>query len=65
MESYIYRYQGPVMSYDKCVQENWEGETIAVSERKARNNLAYQWKKRNGYAPSFKVRLPEALIIVG
>lgn len=42
-----YIYDGPVMEFNRLVDNNWHGETIAASEKKAKSNLAYQWKKRN------------------
>ena len=44
MDRYI--YSGPVAEFDKIIDNNWYGETMADSEKKARNNLAYQFKKR-------------------
>ncbi len=53
-----YIYEGPVMVFDKCVENRWKGETYAVSEAKARSNLAYQWKKRNNLVANTVVKLP-------
>lgn len=53
-----YAYSGPVLIFDTCVEENWKGVTYAVSEKKARNNLMYQWKKKNGRVATSKVTLP-------
>lgn len=53
-----YRYAGPVMEFDRCVQDNWSEETFAPSEAKARSNLAYRWKKRNGREPTVRITLP-------
>ena len=41
-----YSYDGPVYQYGKCVDPRWKGQTMAISEKKARSNLAYQWKKQ-------------------
>lgn len=62
MKKYLYR--GPVMGEDHCIQESWEGETMAVSERKAKSNLTYRWKKQNGYAPNAKISLPQSLCVI-
>lgn len=62
MSKYI--YDGPVMVFDKCVANNWRGETIAESEGKARNNLAYQFKKRNNQIAKSRVTLPGKLLKV-
>ena len=56
-----YVYVGPVMMFETCVAERWAGETIAVSEQKARNNLCYRWKKENGYIPNTKISLPGSI----
>lgn len=56
MNKYI--YEGPVMYFDDCVVRKWKGETFAVSEKKARSNLAYKWKVKNGYSRNAMIRLP-------
>lgn len=60
-----YVYDGPVMIFDKCVTNHWKGETTAVSESKARSNLAYQFKKYNHQLPGTKVSLPGTLKMIG
>lgn len=52
-----YLYDGPVMEFDRCVQRNWKGETMASSETKARSNLSYQWKKKNNRIAGVKITL--------
>lgn len=42
-----YMYDGPVMEFDTCVANRWQGSTYAASEKKARSNLVYQFKKKN------------------
>lgn len=59
-----YSYNGPVMEFGKCIVNNWKGSTYAASEKKAKNNLAYQFKKNNNRAPAAKISLPGELIIV-
>lgn len=56
MNKYI--YEGPVMYFDDCVAHDWKGETLAVSEKKARSNLAYKWKIENGYTRNAMIKLP-------
>lgn len=58
-----YVYDGPVFIFDQCVDTRWRCETIAVSERKAKNNMLYRWKKDNGYSPNTKVTLPGQITI--
>lgn len=53
-----YIYEGPVMEFDMCVTDHWKGETYAVSENKARSNLAYQYKKRTHRTSDAKLTLP-------
>ena len=60
-----YSYVGPVFEFDTCVQRKWSGETMAVSEKKARSNLAYQWKKQNNRTASSKITLPGKIMIGG
>ena len=54
----MYTYSGPVMMFETCVADNWKGETTAVTERKARSNLTYQYKSQNGLLPSARITLP-------
>lgn len=58
----IYTYEGPVCIFDKCVMHQWNSSTVAVSESKAKSNLAYQFKKAYGYGIQTKVTLPGILI---
>lgn len=59
-----YRYDGPVMLFDKCIVSRWKASTFAVSEAKARSNLTYQYKSNNCLLPNTKVTLPGKLITV-
>lgn len=58
-------YDGPVKEFDRCVSNNWHGETMAVSEKKARNNLTYQYKKGSGRTQSTNITLPGPIQMVG
>ena len=60
-----YSYEGPVMEFDRCVMEKWRGTTRAVSEKKAKNNLAYQYKKSYNRTANTRVTLPGKLILEG
>jgi hypothetical protein len=60
-----YIYDGPVLVFDKCVADHWRGETMAPSEKKARTNLAYQFKKQNNKVGGTKVSLPGTITKVG
>lgn len=59
-----YIYDGPVMFFDKCVADHWEGETLAPTESKARNNLSYQAKKQMNLIAGAKVVLPGKIKMV-
>lgn len=54
---HLYSYNGPVWFFDECIEEHWKSETYAVSEKKARSNFAYQYKKENEYASNSKITL--------
>ena len=55
---YRYSYRGPVMIFDRCVADKWEGVTMASSEKKARSNLMYQFKKQAGLDIGSRISLP-------
>lgn len=61
----LYSYDGPVLAFDRNVAEHWQGETYAISEVKARSNLAYQFKIENGKVPRTKVTLPGKIMVKG
>lgn len=61
----LYSYDGPVMEFDKIISNHWRGQTYAVSEAKARTNLAYQFKKETGRVPRTKITLPGKVIKEG
>lgn len=63
--SFIYEYCGPVCIFGQCVQNGWTATTRAVSEKKARSNLAYMWKMQNNKMPNSRVELPGELKVVG
>lgn len=58
-----YLYDGPVMVFGKFVG-NWRGETIATSEKKAKSNLAYQFKKQNNRAANTVIDFPNKLKVI-
>ena len=57
-----YRYEGPVMSFDTCVRSNWTATTSAMSEKKAKSNLTYRYKREHGLLPSASIGLPGKII---
>lgn len=60
----LYVYDGPVMEFETCVANHWKGSTYAVSEKKARSNLAYQFKKKNNRISGAKITLPGKVVVV-
>lgn len=55
---YKYIYDGPVMVFNQLVTDQWVGETLAVTKRKARSNLMYQCKQALGLSGSAAVIMP-------
>lgn len=53
-----YVYDGPVYSFDTMITPRWRCQTYAVSEAKARSNLAYQFKRMAGLQKYAKITLP-------
>lgn len=58
-----YIYKGPVVNLTRVITDKWCGETYAVSEKKAKGNLGYQFKKQFGFSKTTKLFLPSCLII--
>ena len=63
-EYHKYLYDGPVMEFDRCIDNHWKGETMAPTETKARTNLAYQFKKTHGKISATKISLPGKITMV-
>lgn len=61
MNKYI--YSGPVKEFDYIISNKWEAETYAVSEKKARANLIYRYKREHGKAQATKITLPGKLVM--
>lgn len=59
-----YSYDGPVMEFEICVANRWKASTYAVSEKKARSNLTFQYKRSNNKLPNTRVTLPGKLVLV-
>ena len=60
MDRYV--FTGPVTVFSRVVSNKWYGETIAVSEKKARTNLEYQFKKEANLVAGSKVDLIGSLV---
>lgn len=59
----LYTYSGPVMEFDRCIANLWRGSTYALSEKKARSNLTYQFKKSTNRVSNTKISLPGKIIM--
>lgn len=59
-----YSYDGPVLEFGRCVTDRWTASTCAETEKKARSNLAYRYKKQFNKVPNTKVDLPGELVVV-
>lgn len=60
----LYSYDGPVMVFEKTVANHWKASTYAVSEKKARCNLAYQFKEQIGKVARSVVTLPGKITVI-
>lgn len=58
----LFSYEGPVMEFNRCIANKWSGSTYASTEKKARNNLAYQFKKEYERSPNAKITLPGKIV---
>lgn len=63
-EYHKYIYDGPVMEFNNLIAERWKGETMALSEKKARSNLIYKFKINNNRVASSKITLPGKIKLV-
>ena len=68
-ERHIYHYEGPVVDQSgKVVAESvgnkHQSGTRAVSEKQARSNILFNWKRNNGHVGSSKYSLPGEIIFV-
>ena len=53
-----YLYDGPVMEFEKIIANRWTGTTYASSEKRARSNLTFRFKKEHGKSTGSKITLP-------
>ena len=60
-----YSYEGPVKVFDDIVTRSWKAGTVAESEKKARSNLAFQYKRDHGLVPATRVTLSGKILLVG
>lgn len=59
-----YMYVGPVEEFGRCVAHNWTSTTYAPSEKKARSNFIFQFKKNTNRLPTTKITLPGKIVVV-
>lgn len=59
-----YSYEGPVLEFGTCVAYRWKASTYAVSEKKARCNLTYQFKKQHSRFVGTNISLPGKIMLV-
>ena len=60
-----YLYEGPVLEFDRVVAQHWSSTTYAPSEKRARSNLTYQYKKQNSKLPNTRIDLPGEIKLIG
>ena len=58
----LWIYTGPVMKFNTCVQQNWQASTYAPTEKKARANLTYRYKREHDYIKETKIDLPGIIV---
>ena len=59
-----YKYVGPVVEFEKCIAHGWTSTTYAPSEKKARSNFIFQFKKATNRLPTTKTSLPGKIVLV-
>ena len=59
----LYSYDGPVMMFDKIIDDNWKASTYASTPQKAKSNLLYRFKKEHNFVPNVKITLPKEVIL--
>ena len=57
-----YIYDGPVLSFGRCIG-TVKIHTFAVSTKKALSNIAYTYKKQSGLVPATKIELCENYLV--
>lgn len=52
------------MEFERPIVDNWKASTYAPSERKARSNLTYRFKKTHNRVPNTRITLPGKIVLV-
>ena len=60
----VYSYDGPVLEFDRIIANHWKASTRADSEKKARCNLAHQFKMEFGRVPRSRISVPGKLTVI-
>lgn len=60
----LYSYDGPVKEFDNFLMRSWKATTYAVSEKKARCNLMFRFKKEHNRTPDARITLPGKITLV-
>lgn len=60
----LYSYDGPVLEFNRIIANHWKASTRAPSEKKARCNLAHQFKQEYDRVPQSKITIPGKLTVV-
>ena len=55
---YVFEYKGAVMHFDQVMKFNWNGKTIATSDKQAKNNLKHQYRMKHGLQENSQISLP-------
>jgi hypothetical protein len=53
----LYQYDGAVLIFDRIVANRFTAQTMATSEKKARSNIAWQYRKAGNVADHIPVTL--------
>ncbi len=56
-ENYTWRYIGPVMEFDRCIERRWIAETWASTEKIAKRNFIFRYKRDHDRAHNAKIVL--------
>lgn len=57
MDRILYKYHGSVKQFNSIIIRDFDGQTLATSEKQALNNLSYQIKRVLKLSPNAKVIL--------
>lgn len=57
MDRILYKYHGSVKQFDSIIIRDFDGQTLATSEKQALNNLSYQIKRILKLSPTAKLSL--------